>query len=240
MQCKNPLFLAILSLTPLVAFSANNQDRDLSTGIAFPSGNSATFENGAALTEPSHAIEGLVGLEGGSFLGTYTGGGSSLGFGIGGQRVGDQFSVLGGLGFGLGNFSLGVDAEYNFDSSSFSLDAGIITNIGSNTRFAFVVTDLTGGVDSLTAGLGYQANPFQLEADLRYDISPETWTLLPAFMIQAAGNKLSFMLGLAIPLSGGTTQVRVGFSFWIAQNFMLEYLHEVFLEKHVLGLKFRL
>jgi len=238
MKITIPFLIVFQFMLNSMSTCAAKGGQDISTGIAFPSDNSATYENASVLGSSNSSGEGLVGLDDADLQAVYAGGTGGIGIGLGVQRLNKNLVGLAGLGFGLGSTSLGADLSYQFENDGLSIDAGLITSALGVFRFAFVVTDITNDVGSLIAGIGQDIGTLVFEGDIAYNTNSENWTLLPSILIRAIGKKLSLMVGLIVPLSdNGNTDFKFGISYWLGGNFMLEYLHDVILDKNTIGIK---
>lgn len=214
----------------------NRARTDLSTGVTFPSDNSATLENPGALTGSPATLEVRGGRDDGSGAGvnspysamaSLVGNARSAGYGVGAFYNNlDVPIAFAGLGFGGKNFGVGLNGSYNFDGKSVDSDLGF--HFGGKTRFGLgvVVNSLIGGPDSVTLGVGYRVlGKWRFEIDADYNLSGKSFTLIPGLGLML-GKKLSLAFGYSRKLEGsGSGTFRGGLNFWLSRKVALGFLY---------------
>lgn len=226
------------------AHAAGEKDRiNLSTGVVFPSTNSALVENAARLTAADKIVEFLVEPTGGDLdlEGTVVGNTGWVGYGAGADYFGTDLIALGGLGFDAKSFALGLGLQYNIDASRLGADLGFYLGDKKGIGIGVVAKGVVGGMDALISGIGYGGDYYHLEVDMENLIDSEILYISPAASLDAGSDRVSFSLGYRIPLSNeGDGELRAGIVVWVGYQMALEYLYHSYLGDHTIGLKWAL
>ncbi len=130
---------------------------DLSTGIAFPSNNSAIPQNPAALARFQNTIFDLsTPVDSGNFpspLGSLSAGMGHFGLGLDVERIHDDFNFTGAFAAGTGNFSMGINATRTAQNSTPTFNLGLRQELQSYA-VALMIRDLAHLLKDWTFGLG--------------------------------------------------------------------------------------
>jgi len=175
----------------------------VSTGVAFPSQTDAVLLNPAGLAEGAK----------GNFLGVYmfeqeaplasiaaTFGAAGVGANwVSYNDFGDNFFRF-GLGAGLGMMKLGV-AAITDDTGSFDADVGAHFDL-SKLRLSVVARTLSGGVDRIDVGLGFNSGNARIEFDVKKPSPFDSNVYLFDATLGIQAGKISASIGMDFDYAG--------------------------------------
>lgn len=243
----------ILFLILSLFFNAEARDSiklDLSNGIVFPSKNSSTRENPAAMAlTDGDTIETLVGIPDSESNKTraslsYQGSSDKAGFGMTYYQTAANKFIYGGFGINADWIQMGMSGFFETTYWDAGADLGVRFGKLDGPAAAIVVRDFVGGFYHFVFGAAYNFSTPGVIAEIDFDYQRSSNELVAIAKATLYRDFFSLHAGYTYPISPRSglafRNLELGASFWMNNKMALLFVYHHELACYLLGLKISL